>query len=104
MRVLLILAPIVLAVYALVDCVQTTRPRGLPKAAWLVVIALVPVIGPLAWLLGGHDRGWRLPTPPSSRPLAPDDDPDFLRRLRNPPTPPPAKPVKPEEDDPEQHR
>jgi hypothetical protein len=104
MRALLILAPIVLAVYALVDCIQNDRPRGLPKPAWIVVILLIPVLGPLAWLLGGHDRGWHLPTPPAPRQLAPDDDPEFLRKLRNPPAPPPAKPVKPDEDDPGSHR
>jgi hypothetical protein len=87
-RVLLILVPIVLAVYALVDCVQTERPRGLPKFLWFFVIVLVPVVGPLAWLLGGHDWGWQLPMPkPPKGPLAPDDDPEFLRKLRDRPPP-----------------
>jgi Phospholipase_D-nuclease N-terminal len=90
-RFIVILLPIVLAVYALVDCVQTRQTRGLPKPLWLLVILVLPFIGPLAWLFGGHNRGWQLPSPPPARrPVAPDDDPDFLRRLRD--APPPRKP------------
>ncbi len=83
-RVLLALLVVGLAVYALVDWSRTdaARVRLLPKLLWLLVIVLVALFGPLAWLLVGRDRGAgraRPVEPP--RPMAPDDDPDFLRDL-----------------------
>jgi hypothetical protein len=95
-RVLIYLIPLLLALYALIDCIQTDADdvRGLPKIGWIVLIVLVGVIGPLAWLVAGRRRGGRSPLPgwvgsrgapgaggAPSRPLAPDDDPDFLGRL-----------------------
>ncbi|MDQ1617524.1 MAG: hypothetical protein QOE19_93 [Actinomycetota bacterium] len=96
-RVLVFAIPIILAVYALVDCVQTDdrAVRGLPKLVWVAVIALVWVVGPIAWLVVGRDRGkarpqasWRAGPAgggqgprPSGRVVAPDDDPEFLRQL-----------------------
>ena len=100
-RVVLYLIELSLLVYCLIDCIQsdTTRVRNLPKIAWILLIVLIPLAGPLAWLLAGRparDGGptqWRPgtqggPTRPSA-PRGPDDDPDFLRRL-NPH--PPAEP------------
>ncbi|SDQ15860.1 PLD nuclease N-terminal domain-containing protein [Quadrisphaera sp. DSM 44207] len=84
MRPLLALLALVLVVYALLDCLR--RPgdqvRGLPKALWLAVIVLLPVVGAVAWLLAGRGRG-RGPggSRPPQRPVAPDDDPEFLWRL-----------------------
>ncbi|MGH8968540.1 MAG: PLD nuclease N-terminal domain-containing protein [Actinomycetes bacterium] len=92
-RVLLYVLPIALAIYALVDCIQTSDDsiRGLPKIAWIVLIVLIWVVGPIAWLIAGRDRGARrswLPWPAgpgggggAGAPLAPDDDPEFLRGL-----------------------
>ncbi|MGH8892024.1 MAG: PLDc N-terminal domain-containing protein [Actinomycetes bacterium] len=104
LRVLIILLPIALAIYALVDLVQTDDEdvQGLPKLAWVVLIVLIGVVGPLAWLIAGK-RGRRflpglLPKlsgpagPAAGRPVAPDDDPDFLRGLGRPRTPPPLPP------------
>ncbi len=120
LKVLIYALPIILAVYALVDLVQTDDEdvQGLPKLAWGALIVLIAVIGPVAWLVAGK-RGRRFPglsprlagpsRPGTSRPLAPDDDPDFLRGLRPnrppqpapPPTPPPTAPPTPrDEDDP----
>ena len=84
--------PILLAIYALIDCIQTDESeiRGLPKIGWIVLIVLVGIVGPVAWLIAGRARtgGSRLTLPgsrsPSSQPprtLAPDDDPEFLGRL-----------------------
>jgi hypothetical protein len=96
-RVLVYIAPLVLAVYALVDCIQTpdAEVRGLPKFGWIALIVLIWVVGPLAWLIAGRNRATRawLPFPAGTyvgggrgarpqSPLAPDDDPDFLRRLQ----------------------
>ena len=77
-----VIVVVVLSVYSLVDCamLERARIRGLPRWAWLLVILFVPVIGPLLWLIvgrgrrGAADRGVR-------RSMAPDDDPEFLRRL-----------------------
>ena len=73
-----------LLVYAVVDLVSTPAPqvRTLPKWLWAVVV-LPPVVGPVSWLLFGRARATpAAPTAPPSRPLAPDDDEDFLRELR----------------------
>ena len=98
LKVFLLALPIVLAVYALVDLVQTRDEdvQGLPKLVWVLLIVLVWVVGPLAWLLAGS-RSRTLPglmpradgprAAPGRRTTAPDDDPDFLRGL-NPPHPP----------------
>lgn len=74
-----------LLVYCLLDCAQTPQGsvRNLPKAAWLLVIVLVPVVGGIAWLLAGRADGSSRPggEPPRRGPQGPDDDPDFLRGL-----------------------
>ena len=83
-RALLIILPIVLAVYALVDCAlaEADRVRGPRRAVWAAIILLLPVVGPVAWLVGGRPRsGPRRPPRPVAPPLAPDDDPEFLRQM-----------------------
>lgn len=110
----LAIASIGLTIFALADCVQceNAQLRGLPKWAWIVLIVLLPWVGPLTWLLVGKDRESGAPSAfdplrggPSrddeggpagstgswgsrsgrgargSRPLAPDEDPEFLRKL-----------------------
>jgi hypothetical protein len=98
LRVLIFAIPLILAIYALIDCVQTPEAevRGLPKLGWVALIVLIWVIGPVAWLLAGRERGsaraaFPWPTGPTSghpqpqqrppRIVAPDDDPEFLRQL-----------------------
>ncbi|MDF6042277.1 PLD nuclease N-terminal domain-containing protein [Streptomyces sp. JH14] len=41
----------VLYVYALVDCIRTPvqRIRMLPKAGWLIIMVLFPILGAIAW-------------------------------------------------------
>jgi hypothetical protein len=84
--------PLILAIYALVDCIQTPahEVRYLPKLGWIAVIVLIGLIGPVAWLVAGRQRDARAAGPPASwggiprpprRAVAPDDDPDFLRSL-----------------------
>ena len=74
-----------LLVFALVELTATpgTAVRTLPKPLWYVVLVL-PLIGPLSWLLLGRPRRRDRSTPsaPPARPVAPDDDEDFLRELR----------------------
>lgn len=71
---------LVVLVAAMVDMlmIERSRVRGVPKPVWAVII-LVPVIGALLWFLIGRDRPQRTAAP---RTLAPDDDPDFLDRVR----------------------
>lgn len=89
-RILPYIIPVALMIYALADCAITPRwrvPSGLPKGLWIVLI-LVPVIGPIAWLvtsrLAGNPRtdpGIRAPRMRRARPVAPDDNEAFLADL-----------------------
>jgi hypothetical protein len=82
------IAIVVMAVFSAWAFLDVTRtpseviaPPG--KGAWALLV-LVPLIGPLAWLVGGH-RESASPTRVPTRPVAPDDDPDFLRGLESGP-------------------
>jgi hypothetical protein len=84
-RALPILVAVVLAVYALIDCLQTD-PAELPgprRPVWLVLIILLPIVGPVAWIVAS--RLHRHPHRPRQVPrvVAPDDNPDFLREIRD---------------------
>lgn len=88
-RFLPFLISLVLSVYALFSCIQTPDEDvpHLPKLVWIVLIVFVPFVGPIVWLLMSRTQGGpqeavvRRPSPPVSRSLAPDDDPDFLKSL-----------------------
>lgn len=86
MRIIFTLLIIGVTTYAVLDCVrseQHRRPVG-PTWAWVMMILLLqPLLGSLIWLFvsrfyAGNDQdgGDR------RRPVAPDDDPDFLRYLQ----------------------
>ncbi|MFD8701682.1 PLD nuclease N-terminal domain-containing protein [Kitasatospora sp. NPDC059648] len=105
LRILLtIVLPLALWVWAFIDCLVT--PEGevkhLPKPVWLIVVLLFPPLGPIAWLVAGKRRGFLPSGAPDGRPgqpaagglagygaarggrpLAPDDDPEFLASLGN---------------------
>ncbi len=106
-----------LSVYALFSCIQTPDEDvpHLPKLVWILLIVFVPFVGPIVWLLmlrtqltlrtqsGQRDAVVR-PPKPTARPVAPDDDPDFLASLERyrdprttirPPEPPKPEPKKP---------
>lgn len=77
---------LLLLVYAVVDLTRTPGPqvRTLPKPLWYPIVVLLAPLGCLAWLLLGRPRrdgAAQTPAPPA-RPIAPDDDEDFLRELR----------------------
>jgi len=91
---LLFLAGMALAVVALIDCLSTESDevRALPRFAWIFVILLFPVVGPIVWFSAGRPQGtgvgggaWGAGSFPERsrprRPAAPDDDPEFLRNL-----------------------
>lgn len=67
----------VFTVYAVADCATIDRWRiqGLQRGWWIVVILLVPIFGAVLWLWLGRGR------PLPARPVAPDDDVEFLRGL-----------------------
>lgn len=85
--VIAIVAVVVFTIYAVVDCAlfDRSRIRGLPRGWWIVVILLVPIIGGLLWFLVGRGRPLRFGRNGGGnrRTNAPDDDPEFLRRLRD---------------------
>ena len=87
-RFLPFLISLVLSVYALFSCIQTPDEDvpHLPKLVWIVLIVFVPFVGPIVWLLMSRTQSGRAdsavrPAKPSTRPVAPDDDPDFLKSL-----------------------
>ena len=51
--------------------------RVLNKGIWILIILFVPIFGALLYLIQGRPLGGSTATTS----LAPDDDPDFLRRL-----------------------
>ncbi|MBO4161671.1 PLDc_N domain-containing protein [Micromonospora sp. MMS20-R2-23] len=87
--VVLFLLQVVLAAGALISCLSAEDEgiRGLPRFAWVLVILVFPLVGSIAWFLAGRpaptgDRrgGWPSGTG-SRRPVAPDDDPEFLKSI-----------------------
>lgn len=97
LRFLPVLLGLVLAIYAVVDCIQAREDlvRGLPKIVWVFVILLFPLVGSIAWFLAGRPRAAQQTRSQFERwqdhsrelghkadpPRGPDDDPDFLKGL-----------------------
>lgn len=92
MRFLPVILLIVVAIYCWVEIAQSDprQVRQLSRGMWALVV-LVPLAGPVAWLVAGRPNGEevRKTTPrPRPRVIAPDDDPEFLRGLNPRPAPP----------------
>ncbi|MDO4242157.1 MAG: PLD nuclease N-terminal domain-containing protein [Actinomyces sp.] len=102
MRIVLIVVVLALVLYSLLDCARTPEedmPARIPKFVWIMLIVLFPTIGAIAWIItsrvkAAEERGGTVePTvwssregtafkrPERPRPVAPDDDPEFLRGL-----------------------
>ena len=102
MRAALIVLILALTIYSLLDCARTpeeSMPARMPKLLWIVIIVMVTVIGPIAWIIvsrvkAAEDRdgaveptvwsskdGTRFRRAERPRPVAPDDDPEVLRGL-----------------------
>ena len=92
---LLMLIDLALLVIALIDCLSTEEfaVRNLPKVVWVFLILLFSPIGAIAWFVAGRPQKspigragtWRpgsgFPERERPRPVAPDDDPQFLRNV-----------------------
>src|SRR5919206_3474655 len=80
LRVVVVLVVVGVMIYALVDCLRADARdlRLFRRPVWLLII-LVPLAGAVLYLLAGRPLG--VTEEPITRPLAPDDDPEFLRRL-----------------------
>jgi hypothetical protein len=88
------LVPLLIAVVALIDCLSSEESdiRGLPRLLWVLVILLFPFVGGIAWFFAGRPvrtsprpntrrPGGGFPEVERPRQVAPDDDPEFLRRI-----------------------
>lgn len=93
---LLFVINLAVTVVALIDCLGSeTEPRNLSRLIWVLIILFFSPVGAIAWFLAGRpqraDQGdrpgsrWRPGAgPPEAkrpRPVAPDDDPEFLDSL-----------------------
>ena len=56
------------------------EPFGMHKALWVVFIVFVPYVGAIFWLVARRREARR---GGGERPLGPDDDPEYLRHLRD---------------------
>ncbi|MDO4666119.1 MAG: PLD nuclease N-terminal domain-containing protein [Actinomycetaceae bacterium] len=104
-RVLLVVLSFAVTVYALADCARTNKeslPGGIPKPLWMLIITLITPIGGIAWVVisrvnAAENHGGELPkgiwsadnpihfsvgNAQSTPQRAPDDDPEFLFKLR----------------------
>ena len=100
---LYVLLDIALICVALIDCLSSDDSdiRALPKVVWVFIILLFSPIGPIVWFVAGRPQrvatgggGWTPGVGPQEpnrpirararRPLAPDDDPEFLKKIGEP--------------------
>ncbi len=98
-RVIPVLIGVVLLIASLIDISRTPSDqiRGFPKWAWMILVIVLPYLGPAGWFLSGRPRGATgtastSPTPDATpgrflsyrqhTPVAPDDDPEFLESLK----------------------
>ncbi|QLH23338.1 PLD nuclease N-terminal domain-containing protein [Streptomyces sp. Rer75] len=81
LRVLMILVPLALSIYAFIDCITTEEQdvRYIPKPLWAILVLLFPVVGSISWLLVGRKRATAAETRRTW--VAPDDNPEFLKSL-----------------------
>ena len=95
---LFVLIDLALLVVALISCLSAEEGeiRALPRIAWVFLILLFSPIGAIAWFVAGrparpvrlsNGTTWRPGSGfpererPRAAPVAPDDDPEFLKSL-----------------------
>jgi len=86
---------VLLVVLALISCISAEdgEVRHLPKIVWVIIILLFPLVGSIVYFAAGRPvqaapkpGTWRSGHgfPEANRPqrqIAPDDDPEFLRKI-----------------------
>lgn len=84
LRVLVFLVPIAITIYGLIDALMAPSRgiRLLPKALWVFVILVLPLVGAVMWFILGRPLGASMGRG-SHRSIGPDDDPGFLASLRD---------------------
>ncbi|MBL1288182.1 PLDc_N domain-containing protein [Streptomyces sp. For3] len=92
LRALIYILPLALTIFAFIDCLNTPEDEAkhLPKIAWVFIILLFWIVGPIVWLAAGkvrHAPGGGAPSEWArgrrSTWVAPDDNPDFLNSLKD---------------------
>ena len=71
-------------IWATFDVIRTEKtPRYLHKLVWLLLVILFSPLGAIAWVILGRPEplGARLMKPPRPSAGAPDDSPEFLKRV-----------------------
>jgi len=83
LKVLPLLVYLGLVIYTLSDAMQRPEkePYGIPKWGWVFIIVLLPFLGALGWIVLSRTRPDQPPTR-RTKPIAPDDDPEYLAWLR----------------------
>ena len=89
-RIMLVVLALAITIYAISDWVSRSRtwtPGRVNRWVWLAVIVLIPIIGPLAWIIVGlvtRAEQRSVNTSPDSTPprsSRPDDNPEALSDL-----------------------
>jgi uncharacterized membrane protein len=86
-RLYLVLTIITIAftVFSFVSVVLTEswRVKALPKIVWLFIVIILSPIGGILWFAIGREKvDGEFEPPARKRPVHPDDDPEFLARVR----------------------
>jgi len=85
--VLIGLALLAFWLFSLFDVITTPdeEVQQSPKAVWLIIVAAVPIVGGVFWMMRGRPRATVAAGPiagnAGAAPKGPDDDPDFLKEL-----------------------
>ncbi|MDH6545056.1 PLD nuclease N-terminal domain-containing protein [Streptomyces sp. SPB4] len=85
LRYLPFLLIIALTIYTFIDCLNTPEEevKHLPKVVWVIIILVFSIVGPVVWLFAGKKRvGAGGGRPGRTQWVAPDDNPEFLKSLR----------------------
>ncbi|MFJ8040760.1 PLD nuclease N-terminal domain-containing protein [Kitasatospora sp. NPDC096147] len=84
LRILPPLLVLALWIWAFIDCLTTPEEevKHMPKVIWVIVVLLFPLLGSIAWLAIGKQRGVPRPARAGYAPVAPDDNPEFLASLK----------------------
>ncbi|MFD3516629.1 PLD nuclease N-terminal domain-containing protein [Streptomyces sp. NPDC058657] len=94
LRAMMFILPLALTIYAFIDCLNTPEDEAkhLPKVAWVFIILLFWIVGPIVWLAAGKNRraahGGRTPSEwhrggRRATWVAPDDNPEFLKSIKD---------------------